>query len=242
MSRQPPNVSVRGTIRHRLLVNALVDPGEAARHLPPGVRPHRTDGGTVVGICLLDIAAIRPAPLPAALGVHLRAAAHRISAEWEDASGATTVGVYVPARLTSSRTAVMVGGRAFPGVHEPAVIDVRASERELAWSVQPLPKRREFTAAVRVTIAQTAPAPVDAPVAGTCIGATVGLSPDHRDSLEAVRMASAHRRARPVTVEDLESAFLARFASAEPAPSYLLEDVPVIWSREAAPPTLEAVA
>jgi hypothetical protein len=95
---------------------------------------------------------------------------------------------------------------------------------------------------VRITIPYTRPAPITEPVAGTCIGATVGLSPDHRDTLEAVRMASAHRRARPVTVADVESAFLARFASAEPAPSYLLEDVPVTWSREPAPPTLEAVA
>src|ERR671918_3138778 len=87
---------VLGTIRRRLLVNVLVDPDEAARALPAGLRPHLTDGGTVVGCCLLDIADIRPAPLPRLLGTGLRAVAHRISVEWDDEFGATTVGVYVP--------------------------------------------------------------------------------------------------------------------------------------------------
>src|SRR3954452_11966124 len=90
----------RGVIRSRLLVNAVVDPAEAARRLPAGLRPHVVGGGTVVGCCLLDIAAIRPAPLPAVVGMSLRAAAHRISVEWDDSVGGTSVGVYVPLRLT----------------------------------------------------------------------------------------------------------------------------------------------
>ena len=94
-----------GTIRRRLLVNALVDPDEAAGHLPTGLRPHVTEGGTVIGCCLLDIDAIRPASLPAGVGSRLRAAAHRISVEWEDGAGATSVGVYVPVRHTDSRAA-----------------------------------------------------------------------------------------------------------------------------------------
>ncbi len=87
--------AVHGTIRRRLLVNALVDPDEAARYLPAGLRPHVTRGGTVVGCCLLDIDSIRPASLPGNVGARLRAAAHRVSVEWEDDMGATTVGVYV---------------------------------------------------------------------------------------------------------------------------------------------------
>jgi hypothetical protein len=43
---------VRGVIRRRLLVNAVVDPDEAAARLPVGLRPHVTDLGTVVGCCL----------------------------------------------------------------------------------------------------------------------------------------------------------------------------------------------
>jgi hypothetical protein len=43
---------MRGTIRSRLLVNALVDPDEAAQRLPDGLRPHVTSHGKVVGGCL----------------------------------------------------------------------------------------------------------------------------------------------------------------------------------------------
>lgn len=47
---------VRGVLRRRLLVNAVVDPDEAAARLPICLRPHETPLGTVVGCCLLDIA------------------------------------------------------------------------------------------------------------------------------------------------------------------------------------------
>ena len=60
---------IRGTIRRRLLVNAVVDPDEAARRLPVGLRPHVTALGTVVGCCLLEIDRIRPAYLPERAGM-----------------------------------------------------------------------------------------------------------------------------------------------------------------------------
>ena len=47
-----------------LLINAVVDPDEAAARLPVGLRPHVTDVGTVVGCCLLDVVRLRPAGLP----------------------------------------------------------------------------------------------------------------------------------------------------------------------------------
>jgi hypothetical protein len=73
------DVEIIGSIRRRLLVNALVDPDEAARRLPAGLRPHVVDGGTVVGCCLLQLDDVRPSPLPGRLGRSMRAAAHRIS-------------------------------------------------------------------------------------------------------------------------------------------------------------------
>ena len=60
----------------------------------------------------------------------MRAAAHRISAEWEDGSGATVIGVYVPTRMTDARATVLAGGRLFPGVHHPAPGSRFASRRE----------------------------------------------------------------------------------------------------------------
>src|SRR5437660_3142757 len=66
--------AVRGVLRRRLLVNAVVDPDEAAGRLPAGLRPHETPLGTVVGCCLLDITDLRPRLLPAAAGIRQRAA------------------------------------------------------------------------------------------------------------------------------------------------------------------------
>ncbi|MGI8983312.1 MAG: hypothetical protein ACR2HM_02065 [Acidimicrobiales bacterium] len=121
--------AIRGTIRRRLLVNAVVDPEEAARRLPAGVRPHVSEGGTVV----------------------------------------------------------------------------------------------------RATITPTTAAVPCEPIGGTCLSATLGLSPDHRGML-AARMEPEHRRAQRVEIDQLDSAFLAGFTTARPAPSYLMRDVAVTWT------------
>ncbi|HKE74376.1 MAG TPA: hypothetical protein VKB57_12220 [Acidimicrobiales bacterium] len=232
MSRQtaPGFGAVRGTIRSRLLVNALVDPEEAARRLPAGLRPHVTGEGTVVGCCLLDLAAVRPARLPAAVGTSFRAAAHRISVEWDDGE-VTTVGVFVPLRLSPSRAAVALGGRAFPGVHRRASVGLTGAGPRVAWSVEPGDALGSYAVRVEASPQDVSPAAACEPVAGTCLGADVGLSPGHDGALEAARMTPRHRQAQPVDVHDLDSAFLAGFASARPAPSYLMRNVDVTWTR-----------
>ncbi len=231
--------AVQGTLRRRLLINAVVDPDEAARQLPPGIRPHCTAAGTVVGCCLLEIEHLRPAGLPAALGVGMLAAAHRISAEWEDDDGQLVVGVYVPERRTDSRLAVALGGRWFPGVHRPADIVVRDIVGGFAWSVRA--GGLSIAATVEVSDAAAADLTCD-PIAGTCIGADVGVSANHRGVLEGARMEPARRAARAVVVEAFESTFIAGFATAEPAPAYLMQDVAVAWARAAAPRVATRVA
>jgi hypothetical protein len=241
----PGRRDVRGTIHRRILVNAVIDPDEAASRLPAGLRPHVTETGTVVGCCLLDIHHIRPAGVPAATGVGLRAAAHRISVEWAGASGERVVGVYVPMRHTDSRLAVVLGGRWFPGVHRPAHIAIAGqpdSPLGLTWRVDDAGGADEF--GIRVTVTAT-PDPASEPcepIAGTCLAATIGLSPGHTGALEGAHMAPAHRRAREVVVVDLHSAFLAGFSTATPAPSYLMEDVDVLWKPAPAPRLAEALA
>jgi hypothetical protein len=224
--------AVLGTLRRRLLVNAVVDPDEAVRHLPLGVRPHVTPTGTVVGCCLLDIEHLRPARVPAALGIAQRAAAHRISAEWENDDGELVVGVYVPERRTGSRLAVALGGRWFPGVHRSAKVALHDTSESFTWSVH----GGDFGIDVTVTTARPAAADLACdPIAGTCIGANVGLSPNHHGVLEGARMQPSARTAREVDVESLGSTFISGFVTAVPAPSYLMEDVAVAWAREAAP-------
>jgi hypothetical protein len=214
-----------------LLVNALVDPDEAAARLPPGLRPHAVDQGTVVGCCLLEVDDLRPAGLPAVVGRRMRAAAHRISAEWNDGAGATVTGVYVPVRHTDAGLAIALGGRWFPGVHERASIGVSTSDGHLRWTSQPV--RDPAHLGIRVTVSTSADGQVRRRsdlVGAICLGASVGVSPDRRGVLEAARMEPAHRDAREVVVEDLESGFLDTFTTAKPATSYLMCDAEVIWS------------
>jgi hypothetical protein len=227
--------AIGGTIRRRLLVNALVDPGEAARRLPAGLRPHVTGGGTVVGCCLLQIDSVRPAALPAMLGTRLLAAAHRISVEWDTGPGTTVVGVYVPTRHTDSRAARVVGGRWFPGLHRRAAIDVADDGRWLRWSVEPGARASAYRIQVSALVPSTVASTPCEPVGAACLGAAIGVSPLHDGVLEAARMEPQHWRAHLVEIEHLASGFLAGFTTARPAPSYLVRDVPVTWTR-AQPP------
>ena len=227
--------AIRGTIRRRLLVNALVDPDEAARHIPAGLRPHEVAGGTVVGCCLLDMDSIRPASLPGTVGARLRAAAHRISVEWEDETGATTVGVYVPTRHADSQAAIALGGRWFPGVHRRAAIALAEDDRCIRWSIEPVDRQTDYGVRVIASIASSPTSTPCEPIGGTCLSAAVGLSPSRHGGLEAARMEPDHRRAQRVEIDDLDSAFLARFSTAGPAPSYLMRDVDVTWTKVHAP-------
>jgi hypothetical protein len=233
---------MRGTIRSRLLVNALVDPDEAAGRLPAGLRPHVAGDGTVVGCCLLDIVAARPAPLPAMVGTSLRAAAHRISVEWDDDAGGTTVGVYVMLRLTDSPAAVALGGRVVPGVHRRAAIRLTQDGRRLAWSVEAGDEPGAYSVRVEASPGDASPSSPCEPIGGACIGAEVGLSPGLGGALEASRMTPRHRDAQPVDLDLVESEFLAGFATAVAAPSYLMRDLDVTWTRERVPLSVSARA
>lgn len=226
--------AIHGRIRRRLLVNAVVDPDEAAGFLPRGVRPHVTDGATVVGCCLLEVDQTRPAWAPWAPAARLRAAAHRISAEWVNQLGNREVGVYVPVRHTNSYAARAMGGRVFPGVHRGASVGLADDGRRLTWSIEPHDGATRYGVTVSASLSSAEASIPSEPIGATCLGAAVGISPiDGR--LEAARMDTEHSRAQPVEIDHLTSQFLARFLSAQPAPSYLMRDVGVTWTPSSAP-------
>ncbi len=210
-----------------------MDPDEAACHLPAGLRPHATPRGTVVGCCLLEIEDLRPSPLPGLAGISMRAAAHRISAEWHDENGELVVGVFVPGRRTDSRLAVAAGGRWFPGVHRAAQVDIEERSRGFSWLVH-ADGESDIDVAVS-TPHNHGESPLCDPIGGTCLAATVGLSYGLGGDLEAALMAPERRDAREVLVDDLHSRFIAGFTTAELAPAYLMEHVAVTWKRVAAP-------
>ena len=60
-------------------------------------------------------------------------AAHRVAVCWDDSAGSVS-GVYVPRRDTSSRLAVLAGGRLFPGWQHPAIF--RVTERDASIRVE----------------------------------------------------------------------------------------------------------
>ena len=125
--------SLRTVIERRLLINYRVDPDLLARLLPAPFRPELVNGYGIAGICLIRLGQIRPAGVPAAAGLTMESAAHRIAVRWDGADGPVT-GVYIPRRDTSSRLAALAGGRVFPGWQHRARF--RADEEHGRFRIQ----------------------------------------------------------------------------------------------------------
>ena len=106
---------LKGTIKRRFLINYRVEPETMQRLLPAPFRPKLQQDFAIAGICLIRLEQIRPAGLPAALGLTSENAAHRVAVEWTDAAGETREGVFIPRRDTDSRLNSWAGGRIFPG-------------------------------------------------------------------------------------------------------------------------------
>lgn len=123
-----PNLA--GNVERRLLVNYRVDPDVLASLLPTPFRPQLVNGYAVAGICLIRLGAMRPARLPARLGLTSESAAHRMAVEWDTPDGPRR-GVYIPRRDTDSLVSVAVGGRLYPGVHHRARFEVSESDDRL---------------------------------------------------------------------------------------------------------------
>ncbi len=217
-----------GVIRHRLLINQLVDPAEAASRLPDGLRPHvSSTGGVVVGCCLLEINSARPWPMPSKVGLSQRAAAHRISAEVVSRDGCAERAVYVPSRHSDGLLPVMAGGRLLPGVHHRAEIDAVCDEAFVSWSIQGGEGFNISATADRAT-ARVA----TSEVAEIVIGTELGISPGHRaGSIEYAELCPASPLAHVVELTSLESDYLNGFTTAEPAETLLMTDAKFVWRR-----------
>src|SRR5438445_804140 len=115
---------MRGIIDRRILVNYRVAPDVLAPLLPEPFRPKVVRGLGMVGICLIRLKRVRPAFVPAFLGISSENAAHRTAVEWDD-QGTMREGVYVRRRDTNSRLNALAGGRLFPGIHHHAQFTVQ---------------------------------------------------------------------------------------------------------------------
>ncbi len=123
---------IRGVIDRRILVNYRVDPEVMSRILPPPFRPKLIHGHAIGGICLIRLRQLRPNWIRASVGLSSENAAHRIAVEWNDETGATLEGVYIPRRDSDSRLNALAGGRIIPGIHHHATFTVTESKDHFA--------------------------------------------------------------------------------------------------------------
>ena len=229
-------------IERRLLVNYRLDPDATARLLPRHMSPDLVNGYAVGGICFIRLSSLRPAGLPAFLGVTTENAAHRIAVVWEGPNGPER-GVYIPRRDTSSRLTALVGGRVFPGEHHHARFDVRESFDQLQVSFQ----SEDATAHAGVV------AKVDDELRGSTLfkdisaassffqDAPAGCSPRASGpELDVVTLTTEGWAVAPARLLEVESSFFSdadRFpvGSAEPDSVLLMRGVPALWRASSEP-------
>jgi hypothetical protein len=147
MAEKLPDLA--GTVDRRLLINYSVDPDVIARMLPKPFRPQLVRGRAVAGICLIRLRHMRPAGFPSWLGLTSENAAHRVAVEWDAPHGVRS-GVYIPRRDSNSLVNVVVGGRAYPGVHHRARFDVAEDEQRVQVSFRAVDGSAQVSADVVV--------------------------------------------------------------------------------------------
>ena len=123
-----------GTIDRRILLNYRAPLEVVSRILPAQFRVRSVNDHALIGVCLIRFRALRPAHLPAMMGISSENAAHRISIVWSD-DEETHAGVYVTRRDTDSAFVRLTGGRVFPGVHGRATFEVDESPDQVSISI-----------------------------------------------------------------------------------------------------------
>ncbi len=147
--------TLQGIIKRRILVNYRAELNSIQKILPKGFRPKLHKGKAIAGICLIRLEHIRPKFMPEFVGIKSENAAHRIAVLWEDETGETREGVYIPRRDTDSFINSTAGGKLFPGEHHRANFEVKENENKINFSMQ----SEDETASVKLagTIAENLP-------------------------------------------------------------------------------------
>lgn len=140
---------LQATLVRRVLIAFRLDP-EASVHLVPGPFSLQLVNGFAVGCISLDrVTGLRPRGMPAATGISVEHAAHRIAVEWNQ-GGRAARGCFVVARHSSSRLTVGVGDRLFPGEHERATFEVTDHDSALRIKLESRHGRTSVDASVAV--------------------------------------------------------------------------------------------
>ncbi|MDQ1742901.1 MAG: hypothetical protein QOE23_1240 [Pseudonocardiales bacterium] len=225
-----------GNVERRLLVNYRLDPDVLAPLLPAPFRPQLVNGYAVAGICLIRLGAMRPAKLPARLGLTSESAAHRMAVEWDTPDGPRQ-GVYIPRRDTDSLVSVAVGGRLYPGVHHRARFEISESADRLRVAFAARDRSASVRVDVRIADELTGSRLfADAAAASAFFEAgSIGYS-DTRDParFDGLALHTTAWQVEPGSVVTAESSFFAdrtRFpeGSAELDCALVMRQVPVFW-------------
>jgi hypothetical protein len=232
---------INGLIRRRLLVNFRVDAEVMRRFLPPPFRPKLHCGYAIAGICLIRLEQIRPSWLPPFCGISSENAAHRIAVLWDEPSGESHEGVFIPRRDTGSWLNYFAGGRIFPGEHHLADFAVTDDGSHISMSV----RARDGLMTVKLRAHQSDSLPDSscfeslAESSAYFEGGSIGYSVT-RDCcrLDGIRLQTDGWQVRPLAVEHVESSFFAD-ESAFPAGSVtfdhalVMRDIRHQWHEEA---------
>jgi hypothetical protein len=201
---------INGLIRRRLLVNFRVDEDVMRGFLPAPFRPKVHRGYAIAGICLIRLERIRPIGLPSFCGISSENAAHRIAVLWDEPSGGSREGVFIPRRDTGSRLNHFAGGRIFPGEHHLADFDVTDDGSHISMSI----RARDGLMSIQLRAQESDSFPDSscfeslAESSAYFEGGSVGYSVTRNCCrLDGIRLQTDGWQVRPLAVEHVESSF-----------------------------------
>lgn len=232
---------IHGLIRRRLLVNFRVDAEVMKRFLPSPFRPKLHRGHAIAGICLIRLEQIRPGWLPRFCGISSENAAHRVAVQWNEPSGESREGVFIPRRDTGSWLNHFAGGRIFPGEHQWADFAVADDGSRISISI----RARDGRMAVQLRAHECDSLPESscfeslaessAYFEGGCVGYSVTRNCCR---LDGIRLETDGWQVRPLAIKQVESSFFSD-ESAFPAGSVtfdhalIMRDLGHQWHQEA---------
>jgi hypothetical protein len=200
---------LEGVIARRVLLNFRADPALVQSLLPQPLLVQRHRAAAIVGICLIRLEHLRPKGMPELLGVAAENMAHRAAILYPAEEGMRP-GVFVWRRDTNLNVVHLLGGRAFPGIHQRARFLVQQRDQGLAMTVRT--RRGEADVAFHsATVSTWRPTPAfdsmaeasDFFRAGEC-----GFSCSRRgNALEGLRLKSLEWEMSPLRLELERTAF-----------------------------------
>ena len=221
-------------IVRRVLINHRADVDAVRRLLPEPFRPEIVRGSAVIGICVVELAEMRPAGAPRRLGRYSQSAAHRVAVEWDE-DGALRRGVYVLRRHSASRLNVAVGGRLFPGVHHSAEFAPTIADHDGSFRIDMMAgDATHVSAQLRRAAAWQSELFGDVADASAFFErGSLGLSPRRNGlRLDAVELQAERWHVDPLRLESATSTLFEQLlpsGSYEPDCALVMHDVRAVW-------------